>query len=147
MENKEQKNINNVQKEQRKESSKSSKSDNKNNIAIIRISGMVKVNKEIENTLYRLKIRRKYACVVVEPTKEILGMLKKVRYHVAYGPISKDVYDKLIKARGKKGTDGKLKSFFRLHPPRGGIKSKLQYPKGVLGNNKADINKLIERML
>jgi hypothetical protein len=40
-----------------------------------------------------------------------------------------------------------LKGFFRLHPPRKGIKSKLQYPKGVLGDNKESINKLIERML
>jgi hypothetical protein len=48
---------------------------------------------------------------------------------------------------GKKLADFKLKGFFRLHPPRKGIDSKLQYPKGVLGNNKKDINKLIERML
>ncbi len=74
-------------------------------------------------------------------------MLKKVKFYVAYGPLSKDTHDKLVKARGKKGADGKLKPFFRLHPPRKGIKSKIQYPKGVLGNNKADINKLIERML
>jgi hypothetical protein len=40
-----------------------------------------------------------------------------------------------------------IKPFFRLHPPRKGINSKIQYPKGVLGNNKEDINKLIERML
>ena len=48
---------------------------------------------------------------------------------------------------GKKLADFKLKGFFRLHPPRKGINSKLQYPKGVLGDNKKDINKLIERML
>jgi len=115
-------------------------------IAIIRITGQVKVKKEIAGTLYRLKLRKKYSCVVVKPTKDILGMIKKVKYYVAYGEIDKEIYDKLIKARGKK-VDGKLKPFFRLHPPRGGIKSKLQYPKGVLGNNKQDINKLIGRML
>ena len=114
-------------------------------IAIIRISGMVKVPKDIENALYRLRLRRKYACVVVKPTKDILGMIEKVKYYVAYGEINKETYDKLIKARGKK-VGGKLKPFFRLHPPRRGIKSKLQYPKGVLGKNK-EINKLIERML
>jgi len=115
-------------------------------IAIIRISGMVKVNKDIEDTLYRLRLRKKYSCVVVKPTKEILGMIKKVKYYVAYGEIDKETYDKLIKVRGKKLND-KLKPFFSLHPPRKGIKSKLQYPKGVLGNNKKDINKLIGRML
>ena len=107
---------------------------------------MVKVSKDIEDTLYRLRLRKKYACVVVKPTKEILGMLKQVKYYVAYGEIDKETYDKLVKARGKK-VNGKLKPFFSLHPPRKGIKSKLQYPKGVLGNNKKDINKLIERML
>lgn len=124
---------------------KQEKANNKR-IAIIRIAGMVKVPKDIENALYRLRLRRKYACVVVKPTKDILGMIKKVKYYVAYGEIDKETYDKLVKARGKK-IDGKLKPFFRLHPPRRGIKSKLQYPKGVLGNNKQDINKLIERML
>jgi len=120
--------------------------DTNKKIAIIRIAGMVKVSKYIENTLHRLRLRRKYSCVVVKPTKSILGMLKKIKFYVAYGEINKETYDKLVKARGKK-INGKLKPFFRLHPPRKGIKSKLQYPKGVLGNNKADINKLIERML
>lgn len=138
------------QKERESKSSKSSsekKATDKNQIAIIRISGMVKVNKNIEEALYRLKLRRKYACVVVKPTKEILGMIKKVRYHVSYGEITKDVYDKLVKERGKKNKEGKLKPFFRLHPPRKGIKSKLQATEGgVLGKNN-NINKLIERML
>ncbi len=115
-------------------------------IAIIRISGMVKVSRDIEDTLYKLRLRRKYSCVVVTLNESLKGMLEKVKYYVAYGEIDKETYDKLLKARGKK-VNGKLKPFFRLHPPRKGIKSKLQYPKGVLGNNKADINKLIVRML
>ncbi len=116
-------------------------------IAIIRIAGMVKVSKDIADTLYRLRLRRKYVCVIVKPTKDILGMLKKVKYYVAYGEIDKETHDRLVKARGRKNAEGKLKPFFRLHPPRKGIKSKLQYPRGVLGDNKKDINKLIERML
>jgi len=36
-----------------------------------------------------------------------------------------------------------------IHPPRKGIESKKHFGvgKGVLGNNKKEINKLIERML
>jgi len=52
-------------------------------IAVIRISGMVKKNEKIEDTLYRMRLRRKYACVVLEPTKENLGMIKKVKNLVA----------------------------------------------------------------
>jgi len=153
------------------ESSKNLKDNNKLT-AIIRISGMVKVKSEIVGTLDRLRLKRKYSCILVDVSKkDIKGMLEKVKYYVAYGPISKEILIKLLKDRakntegnkkeikidfeevasglmsGKKLSDFKLKPFFRLHPPRKGIKSKLQYPKGVLGNNKQDINKLIERML
>lgn len=141
-------------------------------LAIVRISGMVKIRKEINETLDRLRLRRKYACVLINSkNKNLVGMLKKVRYFTAYGEIDDKTLANLIKKRGesiegrkkelkinekevieglkkgKKLSDYKIKDFFRLHPPRKGIKSKLQYPKGVLGDNKKDINKLIERML
>lgn len=116
-------------------------------IAIIRIHGRVKINKKIEDTLSRLRLRKKYTCVVLEPNKENLGMIKKLRDFVAYGEISEETYKKLVDARGKKDKDGNLKPFFRLHPPRKGINSKLHFPQGVLGNNKEKINELIERML
>ncbi len=135
-------------------------------IAIIRIAGMVKKKPIIRETLDRLRLRRKYSCVLVKPNKDNLGMIKKVKFYVSYGNIEKNILIKLLKQRGKKIDKTKFdaeniadellkrkslkelgfKPFFRLHPPRGGIKSKLQYPKGVLGHNK-DINKLIERML
>ncbi len=141
-------------------------------VAVIRIAGMVKVRKDVAETLDRLRLRRKYACAIVDVNnKNIVGMLKRVKHYIAYGDIDSKILEKLIKERaeseegrkhkieinageiakglmeGKKLADFKLKGFFRLHPPRKGIDSKLQYPKGVLGNNKKDINKLIERML
>ncbi len=138
-------------------------------IAIIRISGLVGVDENIENTLTRLRLRRKYACVVLKDSKELGGMLKKIRSFVSYGEIDKETFLKLVEERGelidkkkktdKKGSgeqyfDGKLKKlqeanikpFFRLHPPRKGINAKVHYPKGVLGKNKK-INELIMRML
>lgn len=124
-------------------------------IAAIRIKGQVGLKKEVIETLYRLRLRRKYACVVLEnPTKEQLGMIKKVKDFVAFGEIDTETYKELKEKRGKKvttlkGTSGKLKPFFRLHPPRGGIDSKKHFgvKKGVLGNNKDKINDLIRRML
>lgn len=112
-------------------------------ICVIRIHGMVGLNKKINETLERLRLRRKYSCIVLpNPTKEQLGMIKKLRDFVAYGEINKETFEKLVKARGKKS-----KTFFRLHPPRGGIKSKIHFPKGVLGDNKTKINELVTRML
>jgi len=139
-------------------------------IVIIRIRGKVKLNKDVEETLSRLRIKRKYTCVIIDEKDETLvGMLKKVRNCVAYGEIEKGALTRLIEKRGKnidkspiknpekiaeelekgkKLSESGLKPFFRLQPPRGGLKSsKKHFPKGVLGNHGKEINKLIERML
>lgn len=137
-------------------------------IVVIRIAGEVKVKPEVKTTLDMMRLRKKYSCVFVNGSNESnMGMLKRVRFSVAYGEIEKETLVKLIEARGKVIGDKKIKAsevseeilkgkrledlglkpFFRLHPPRGGIDSKIQYPKGVLGNNHKDINKLLTRML
>lgn len=137
-------------------------------ICVIRIRGRVNLNKNTKETLERLRLGKKYTCVVINPNKEQSGMIKKMRDLVAFGEISKDVFEKLIETRGqrldkKKKVDSKkiieelekgksygelgLKPFFRLHPPRGGINSKVHFPKGVLGNNGEKINELVLRML
>ena len=116
-------------------------------IAVIRIRGQVGLKKEIVDTLYRLRLRKKYVCVLIEPTKENMGMVKKLRDFVAFGEINEETKKELIKQRGRKDVDGNLKPFFRLHPARKGIKTKFHYPQGVLGNNKDKINDLIMRML
>ncbi|MEK6875308.1 MAG: uL30 family ribosomal protein [Nanoarchaeota archaeon] len=139
-------------------------------IAIIRIRGQVGVDRNIKETLSRLRLRRKFICIVlIKPGKEKLGMVKKLRDFVAFGDIKEDTFQKLMEKRGRlidktKKTDLKtatreliagkkdyeelnIKPFFRLHPPRGGIDSKIHFPKGVLGDNGEEINKLIERML
>jgi len=118
-----------------------------NMIAIIRITGQVKIRREIEETLKRLGLKKKYSCVILEkPKEEELGMIDKVRDFVAFGEIDSETHKKLVEARGKLS---KSKTHFRLHPPRGGIDSKKHFGvgKGVLGNNKNEINKLILRML
>jgi len=112
-------------------------------IAIIRIKGMVEVRRDFAETLDRLRLRKKFSCVVVEPTPENLGMIQKVRDFVAYGEISKEMFEELKKKRKTN-----IENFFRLHPPRKGIKSKLSFNEGgVLGDNKEKINDLIARML
>jgi len=138
-------------------------------IVAVRISGMVNINGDVQETLYRLRLRRKYAAVLLEDTPLNNKLLHSVRNKIAYGKIDKDTLIELIEKRGKpiKSTDkvdaekiishlGKkklsdigLKPFFRLHPPRGGIESKKHagVGKGVLGDNKEKINALVRRML
>ena len=121
----------------------------------------------------RLRLRKKYTCSIVdENKKEIFGMVDKVRNFIAFGKLDEKTLIELIKARGKKignvkakiseaeATKAakevmagknleelKIKPWFGLHPARGGIETKLHYPRGVIGDNKEDINKLIMRML
>jgi 50S ribosomal protein uL30 len=138
-------------------------------IAIIRITGQVGLDRDVVETFNRLNLPRKYSCIVLtNPTEERLGMLKKLYSFVAYGEISKETFSQLMEKRaklidktkktdlvkvqeelikGKKFQDSNLKPFFSLHPPRGGIKAKVHFPKGVLGDNKEKINDLILRML
>lgn len=143
-------------------------------IAVIRIRGLVGVRKQIKDTLDKLRLRRKFVCVVVDDKPEIMGMIKKAENYVAYGPIEKETLKLLIRERGRypgnkrltiggkqldsfveEFLEGKktlqdlgIKPFFRLSPPKGGFKKsiKLMYPKGVLGYN-PKINELIKRMI
>lgn len=139
-------------------------------IAVIRIHGDVKINADVRETFNRLRIRRKYSCIVINPNKEQLAMINKMRSFIAFGEINNETFEKLLEKRGqlinktkkidakkvaqelekgKKYEELNLKPFFRLHPPRGGIESKKHFGvgKGVLGNNKEKINDLIGRML
>lgn len=133
------------------ESKKQEKKIESQMICIIRIRGQVNIRRDIKETLDRLRLRRKYACVVLEkPSQVQLGMIKKVHNFVAFGNIDEKTYEELKKARGRKDPEGKgLKPFFRLHPPRKGIDAKKHFgvDKGVLGNNKEKINDLVRRML
>lgn len=138
-------------------------------IAIIRISGQVDLRGDIKSTLDRLRLRKKYTCVILQENKEISGMLKKVSQYVAYGEIDDEMLKEMILKRGKligdkpieanlvtslilkikSGEFGNMKRFFRLQPPKKGFnkRSRILYPKGILGNNGKDIALLLRRML
>ncbi len=138
-------------------------------IIVIRIAGMVEIPDNVQATLYHMRLRRKYAAILMHETPENMKLILNVRNFVAFGKISEDNLVKLISLRGESlkskskidvkaivsGLDKKsleelgLKPFFRLHPPRKGIESKKHFGvgKGVLGDNQEHINKLLERML
>jgi len=141
-------------------------------IAAIRIRGTVDVTQKVEATLDRLRLKRKYSCVLLEESREKIGMLRKAENYVAYGKIDKTdlklLIEKRARALGNKPIDksklndklvedimnGKslqslgIKPFFRLHPPRGGFKRsiKLLYPQGIMGKN-PDTSKILIKML
>lgn len=136
----------------------------------IRISGQVNLQRRVKETLYRIRLRRKYAAVLLKPSPQNIKILKKMRDHIAYGSIDKETLLLLLEKRAMPKDKSKkikakeileqlekkdinnldIKPFFRLHPPRGGIDAKKHFPvtkKAVLGDNKDKINDLIRRML
>ena len=133
-------------------------------IAIIRISGDVKIREEARETLRRLGLTRKYSCIVLDkPTPVELGMLKMAKDFVAFGELDNETFKELVDKRGykpKKKTESNTlfkkeqRQVFRLHPPRGGINTKQHYSlengnvkRGVLGNHGNKINELVRKML
>ncbi|MFA6023196.1 MAG: uL30 family ribosomal protein [Candidatus Pacearchaeota archaeon] len=137
-------------------------------ITLIRIAGQVNRTQDIEETLTRLRLGKKYTCTLVDETPETLGMIRKVRSFISYGKIEKNDLVELITKRGKlidktkkidaekvaemilknKSFEGTgIKPFFGLHPARGGIETRQHYPQGVLGDNKEGFVKLLRRML
>ena len=77
--------------------------------------------------------------------KDTARVLGRMYDGIEYRGFGQKIVEELEK--GKKYEELNLKPFFRLHPPRKGIKSKLHFPKGVLGDNKEKINELVKRML
>ena len=112
-------------------------------ILVVRIAGQVKNKKKDNETLKRLKLNKKFSCILIKDNDIVkMGMVKAVAHMVAYGKVD-DVFIKDLKV-ARKDDEG----VYFLHPPRGGFKksSKVATPKGILGKHE-DIVKLAGRML
>lgn len=122
-----------------------------NKIAVILIRGLVGVRTDIKHTLEYLYLKKKHACVVLDDTPSIRGMLKKVTDYVTYGEISEETLKLLKEKREVKTKDGTPKKFFSLAPPKGGFERKgIKKPfvvGGALGDRGDNINTLIQKMI
>ncbi|MCK5449823.1 uL30 family ribosomal protein [Candidatus Pacearchaeota archaeon] len=112
-------------------------------ILVVRIAGQVKNKKKDNETLKRLKLNKKFTCILVEEDDAVkMGMVNAVAHMVAYGKVEDAFIEELKVAR--EDDEG----VYFLHPPRGGFKksSKVASPIGILGKHD-DIVKLVGRML
>ena len=125
-------------------------------LIVIRITGQIDLPSDTKETLFRMRIRRKYSAVLMEDNELNRKLINKVRNFVAFGTISPEMEKELIEKRGLKIDKSKplskenMKPFFRLHPARGGIDAKKHFgvtSKAVLGDHKDKIDVLIRRML
>ncbi len=143
--------------EEKKETKPEAKKETKKaaeKVAVILIRGMNKSSSEKKATLRMLKLYKKNSCGVYDKTPSMVGMIKKVENHIAWGEIDDSTIKELESKRGEKQKkDGKevLKPFFRLSPPKGGFERKGTKTTfalgGALGYRGDKINDLIRRML
>lgn len=139
--------------------------------AVVRLRGSININKKVKTSLNMLNLKRVNHCILIPKNKENNGILKKIKSFITYGEISNETLEKLIRKRGRKVGDKRLKDkeiekvlksiietgslkgtilkpVLRLSPPSGGFKSiKKDYPKGDLGYRGEKINELLEKMM
>ena len=70
-------------------------------LAIIQIRGVINTNKDIKNTLKRLKLPKKNSCVIIDSNNSSLGMLVKLKDFVTWGELDKETIKALLEKRAK----------------------------------------------
>ena len=69
--------------------------------AIIRLRGSVDIRPETKYTLDLLRLRRVNHCVIADENAYTKGMIQKVKDYVAWGEISEESLETLLKSRGR----------------------------------------------
>jgi len=69
--------------------------------AIVKLRGSVGIKPEIKYTLQLLRLHRVNHCAIVDENDYYRGMLKRVKDYVAWGEISEDMLELLLKRRGR----------------------------------------------
>ncbi len=91
--------------------------------AIIRLRGDVNVRPEIKYTLRLLRLHSVNHCVVVEENAYNKGMIRKVKDYVAWGDISEDTLENVLKDRGRlEGGKRLTEEYLRENTSLGSIK-------------------------
>ncbi len=70
-------------------------------LAVVRVRGIINVKNDIRDTLTMLGLGRVNHCVLVDETPQYMGMVRKVRDYVTYGPIDAETAALLLKERGR----------------------------------------------
>ena len=111
-------------------------------IAVVRIRGPLRKTPIVRSTFEKLKLFKKYNCIIIEDTPSNKGAVETVRNFVTWGEVSDEIIKKL--------ENRKKRACYTLHPPRGGFErkgTKVSFKAGgALGYRGEKINILLERM-
>ncbi len=70
-------------------------------LAVIRIRGIPDTPPDVDRTLYLLRLRRRFTCVIIDARPAYLGMLRVVQNWVTWGEIDADTLAELLRRRGR----------------------------------------------
>src|SRR5512135_2617641 len=73
-------------------------------LAAIRIRGVRDIAPRIRKTLELLRLEKPNNCVLVEDTKQNVGMLEHAKDYITYGPVDEQTILGLLQKRGMKGS-------------------------------------------
>ena len=72
-------------------------------ILVLRVRGTIDVRGEVEETLERLNLRRRYNATIIPDTPDYMGMLHKVKDYVAWHPVTREILVELLRRRARVG--------------------------------------------
>lgn len=120
-------------------------------LAAVLVRGLRGAQVPTRDALDSVRLRNKNVCVVLPDNAHTRGVFTRCKDYITFGSITEETKKLLEEKRGEKGADGKLKPFFRMHPPRGGFErkgiKKTFAEGGVLGNRGAKMDDLLRRMI
>lgn len=70
-------------------------------LSVIRLRGTVNVNYKIEDTMKMLRLHKPNHLVLLDNRRSYLKMIHKINNYVAWGEISVEIIEKLLKERGR----------------------------------------------
>jgi large subunit ribosomal protein L30 len=70
-------------------------------LALVRVRGIINVKNDIRDTLTMLGLGRVNHCVLVGESPQYMGMVRKVKDYVTWGPIDAETATLLLKERGR----------------------------------------------
>ena len=70
-------------------------------LAVVRVRGIINVKNDIRDTLTMLGLGRVNHCVLISENPQNMGMVRKVKDYVTWGPIDTQTATLLVKERGQ----------------------------------------------
>jgi large subunit ribosomal protein L30 len=68
---------------------------------LVQVRGTVNTRGDIKDTLKMLRLHHINHCVLIPDTPAYIGMIRKVKDYIAWGEISADVLEELLRNRGR----------------------------------------------